>query len=85
MIKFLKCVPIKEGKFYTIILQGDADTDEIALIHLRGKPIKIVESVLWEDGNKSELLKNIQNEMQLMRQSLHSIDNKISELQKEDL
>jgi len=48
MLRFIKCIPIKEGKFYTIILQGDADTDEISLIRLRGKPIKIVEEIEGE-------------------------------------
>lgn len=75
MIKFLKCVPLKDGTF-TIVLQGDADTDEIALIRLRGKPIKIVEENEIPRIDKSILLGQI-------FQSLGEIQDKIAEIQEE--
>jgi len=80
MIEFLKCIPIKKGKFYTITLQGDENTDEIALIRLRNKRVKIVEEIEGEIPiiDKTILLEQIyQLQVEIM--------DKIAEMQKENL
>ncbi|MBM4137468.1 MAG: hypothetical protein FJ241_11660 [Nitrospira sp.] len=69
MIKFLKCVPLKDGTF-TITLQGDIETDEIALIRLRGRPIKILEDTIEPQENIAELIKETKD-------ILLSIDTKL--------
>jgi len=55
----LKCIPIKKGKFYTITLQGDENTDEIALIRLRHKSVKIIEEGEIPTIDKTILLEQI--------------------------
>lgn len=62
MIKFLKCVPLKDETF-TITLQGDKDTDEISFIRLRGKAVKVVEEQESLTDSKTELLRSIRDSM----------------------